>query len=202
LAQAGGVLTDDAGGQATVIATDIEATNGVIHAIDTVVLPYYLIDMVELLTMLNSEGEFAGQLDTLIAAASGDAAVLEILTDMSQNTLFAPTDDAFAALDVTAETVGEVDPNLVTAVLLYHVAEGRLMAADVLASAEITMLEGGSVMQADGILTDNVGGTSAIIATDGEALNGVIHVIDAVLAPIQLVEPPEPPDPNTVPRPW
>jgi len=205
LAQAGGVLTDDTGGQATVTATDIEAINGVIHAIDAVVLPFYLTDMVELLTMLNSDGEFAGQLDTLIAAASGNAAVLEVLTDMSQNTLFAPTDDAFAALDVTAETVGEVDPNLVTAVLLYHVADGRLMAADVLASAEIAMLEGGSVMQADGILTDNVGGTSAIIATDGEALNGVIHVIDAVLAPIQLVEPepePEPVDPTTIPQPW
>jgi transforming growth factor-beta-induced protein len=205
LAQAGGVLTDDTGAQATVTTADLEAINGVIHVIDALLLPYNLVDIVELITMLNSEGDLAGQLDVLVAGINADALVLETLTGMDQHTVFAPTDDAFAAIDVTVETVAELDPNLVTAVLLYHVAGGRLLADDVLASAEIVMLDGGSVMQADGILTDNVGGTAALIATDGEALNGVVHVIDAVLAPVPLVEPepePEPVDPNTVPRPW
>jgi uncharacterized surface protein with fasciclin (FAS1) repeats len=100
-----------------------------------------------------------------------------------QLTVFAPTDDAFAALDLTPETVGDLDQTFLTDVLLYHVTAGRLLAVDVLASDQIEMLAGGSLIQAGGVLTDNLGGKANIIVTDVEASNGVIHAIDAVVLP-------------------
>jgi uncharacterized surface protein with fasciclin (FAS1) repeats len=74
-------------------------------------------------------------------------------------------------------------PELVTQVLLYHVAHGRRYAADVLESDRIRTLQGGFLFQDSGILTDNRGRMSNIIATDIEADNGIIHVIDRVVLP-------------------
>jgi len=75
---------------------------------------------------------------------------------------------------------------VITDVLLYHIALGKLTAADVLAAENIAMVKGGVVKQADGVLTDNVGGQAKIIGQDIEASNGMIHVIDAVLLPAKL----------------
>jgi transforming growth factor-beta-induced protein len=73
---------------------------------------------------------------------------------------------------------------LLTKVLLYHVASGRLPAAGVLTSDRIRMLRGGHLSQSGGVLTDANGRTSTIIAPDAAfADNGVIHVIDRVVLP-------------------
>jgi uncharacterized surface protein with fasciclin (FAS1) repeats len=186
--QAGGVLTDNLGRQANIIATDVEASNGVIHAIDAVVLPEAPPEpgpnLLDLAIQLNSEGDFAGVFDTFIAAVlAADPSIADALAGDAQLTVFAPTDDAFAALEITPENVGDLDQVFLTDVLLYHVTAGRLLAADVLATDQIEMLKGGSLMQAGGVLTDNVGGKATIIVTDVEASNGVIHAIDAVVLP-------------------
>jgi uncharacterized surface protein with fasciclin (FAS1) repeats len=188
LMQEGGVLTDNVGRRANITATDVEASNGVIHAIDAVVLPKApptaQPNLLDLAVQLNSEGDFAGAFDTLIAAVlAADPAVAEALSGDDPLTVFAPTDDAFAALDLTPDNVGDLDRAFLTDVLLYHVTAGRLLAADVLALEQIEMLGGGNLMQAGGVLTDNLGGTATIIVTDVEASNGVIHAIDAVVLP-------------------
>lgn len=176
LAQADGMLTDNVGQQAAIIAADGEAANGVIHVIDTMVLPYEIRDVVEMMMVANSTGDLAGQLDELIAIVQANPALLSLLTDDDPFTIFAPTDDAVAALQV------EADDNL----FLYHLTPGSLLAADVLAASEILMLNGGVVSQADGILTDVAGQQVAILVTDIVATNGVIHVIDTVLVPTRL----------------
>ena len=188
LLQAGGVLTDSLGRQANIIATDVEASNGVIHVIDAVVLPKAPPEpqpnLLALAIQLNAEGDFAGTFDTLIAAVlAADPSIADALAGEDELTVFAPTDDAFAALELTPEIVGGLDQAFLTDVLLYHVTAGRLLAADVLAASQIEMLKGGSLMQAGGVLTDNLGGTATIIVTDVEASNGVIHAIDAVVLP-------------------
>jgi uncharacterized surface protein with fasciclin (FAS1) repeats len=188
LLQNGGVFTDNVGRQATIAATDVEASNGVIHVIDAVVLPKEppapQPNLLDLAVQLNTEGEFAGTFDTLIAAVlAADPSIADALSGDGPLTVFAPTDEAFAALDLTPDTVGGLDQAFLTDVLLYHVTSGKLLAADVLGLAQIEMLKGGFLLQAGGVLTDNVGGMATIIVTDVHASNGVIHVIDAVVLP-------------------
>lgn len=188
LLQKGGVLTDNLGRQATIIATDVEASNGVIHAIDAVVLPKAPPEakpnLLDLAVQLNSEGDFAGMFDTLVAAVlATDPVVVDALAGDDLLTVFAPTDAAFAAIELTPDNVGDLDQIFLTDVLLYHVTAGLLMAADVLGTEQIEMLAGGNLMQAGGVLTDNLGRTATIIITDVEASNGVIHAIDAVVLP-------------------
>ncbi len=176
LAQADGMLTDNVGQQAAIIAADGEAANGVIHVIDTMVLPYEIRNVVEMMITANSTGAVAGQLNELIAIVQNNPALLGLLTNDDAFTVFAPTDAAIAALAV------EADDNL----FLYHLTPGSLLAADVLAADQLVMLNGGVVMQADGILTDVAGQQVAIIVTDIIGTNGVIHVIDTVLVPTAL----------------
>lgn len=129
-------------------------------------------------------GAFPGQFDTLIAAVlAADPAVLARLTRKGQSTVFAPTDDAFAKLNLTPANIGTVDKVFLTDVLLYHVVTGRRDAGQVLASERLRTLQGGILRQAGGVLTDSLGRKSTIIVTDVGASNGVIHAINTVVLP-------------------
>jgi uncharacterized surface protein with fasciclin (FAS1) repeats len=143
--------------------------------------------IVDVAIAVNSEGPFAGAFDTLIAAVlAADPAVLATLDGNGQHTVFAPTDDAFAALGLDENNVGTAfGQDVLTEILLYHVANGRRYADDVLDSSRIRTLQRGFLLQDAGLLTDNLGGTANIIvdATDVEAANGIIHAIDAVVLP-------------------
>jgi uncharacterized surface protein with fasciclin (FAS1) repeats len=140
--------------------------------------------LVDVAIAVNSEGPFAGQFDTLIAAVlAADPAVLKTLSGNGQFTVFAPTDDAFAALGLDPSNIGTLDQAFLTDVLLYHVARGRRDSGQVLASDRIRMLKGGFLLQNGGVLTDNLGRTANIIVTDVPAANGIIHAIDAVVLP-------------------
>ncbi len=128
-----------------------------------------------------------GEFSILIAALkAADPSIIKALDSKGQYTVFAPTDAAFVSLlnelDVTA---GEVLGNkaLLNTVLTYHVARGERMAEDVLDSSRIRTLNRGFVCQMGGVLTDANGRTANIIATDIDASNGVIHVIDRVILP-------------------
>jgi uncharacterized surface protein with fasciclin (FAS1) repeats len=143
--------------------------------------------IVDVAIAVNSDGPFAGAFDTLIAAVlAADPAVLETLTGNGQFTVFAPTDDAFAAafaeLSVTPNEV-LANKQFLTDVLLYHVAHGRRYAEDVLASERIRTLNKSFLLQDGGTLTDNLGREANIIVTDVEAANGIIHAINAVVLP-------------------
>jgi uncharacterized surface protein with fasciclin (FAS1) repeats len=140
--------------------------------------------LVDVAIAVNTEGPFAGQFDTLIAAVlAADPAVLKTLSGNGQFTVFAPTDDAFAALGLNPDNIATLDQAFLTDVLLYHVARGRRDSGQVLASDRIRMLKGGFLLQNGGVLTDNLGRTANIIVTDVPAANGIIHAIDAVVLP-------------------
>jgi len=152
--------------------------------------------LVDVALEVNSEGSpFAGSFDTLIALLTEDvpgrAEILSTLSGRGQFTVFAPTDDAFENLADTALTLGycslgDLDPAVINAVLLYHVAHGRRYAADVLDSDQIRMISGGFLKQDSAVLTDNLGRTSNLIpgALNVEADNGIIHAMDAVVLPL------------------
>jgi len=188
--EGGKVILND---NVNVVITDIEASNGTIHVIDKVLLPNTEEAMSE-----EAMGEKFDIVDTAVAdgrfttlvAAVQAAELVDTLKSEGPFTVFAPTDEAFAALPA-----GTLDSLLLpenkgqlTDILLYHVVVGKVMAADVVGldgkSAE-TALAGKSIsIKIDGdkvILNDSVN----VIITDIETSNGVIHVIDAVLLPPQ-----------------
>lgn len=130
---------------------------------------------------------YEGLFDTLIAAVlAADPIVLETLTGNGKLTVFAPTDDAFAALGLTPANIGALDTGFLTQVLVYHVARGERTAADVVPAERIRMLGGGFLYKEAGstTLVDNLGREANIIVTDVKAANGVIHAIDAVVLPV------------------
>jgi uncharacterized surface protein with fasciclin (FAS1) repeats len=141
--------------------------------------------IVDVAIAVNSEGDFAGAFDTLIAALlAADPGVIAVLDGNGQHTVFAPTDDAFAALGLDADNIGDaLDQETLTEILLYHVVKGRRYAEDVVGSDQLRTLLREFVDQDGGVLTDNLDRDSAIIVVDVEAANGVIHAIDSVLLP-------------------
>jgi transforming growth factor-beta-induced protein len=159
---------------ARIIQTDVFASNGVIHVIDAVLLPEPVLD-------IPGTAETAGVFTTLLAAVEA-AGLLGTLRGAGPFTVLAPTDEAFAALpDGTLEAL-LADPETLADVLLYHVIVGDVRAAQVLTLTEATMANGGtvSISVENGEVRVN---DSNVVATDIEATNGVIHVIDAVLIP-------------------
>lgn len=118
---------------------------------------------------------------TLVAAVTA-AGLVETLSGEGPFTVFAPTDDAFAALPagvLDALLLPENKDTLVK-ILTYHVVSGKVMAADVMAG-DVATVEGQTVKLAtEGGVTVN---GANVVTADVEASNGVIHVIDAVILP-------------------
>jgi transforming growth factor-beta-induced protein len=168
-----------------VVITDIEAANGVIHVIDAVLIPSAegeaMEDGMEMEQTIVDIAVADGRFETLVAALTA-ADLAGTLQGEGPFTVFAPTDDAFAALpEGTVEALLEDIPAL-TDVLLYHVVPGNVMAADVVALDAANTVQGQAVaitVDGDSVMVND----SQVVITDIEAANGVIHVIDAVLIP-------------------
>src|ERR671912_1110449 len=125
-----------------------------------------------------------------LAAALEAAGLVETLKGAGPYTVFAPTDAAFEKLPAgTVDTLLKDPKGDLTQILTYHVVEGEVLAADVvkLDGQKVATVQGGELtVNVDGdavSLTDAAGGTVNVTATDVDASNGVIHVIDGVLMP-------------------
>jgi len=150
-------------------STDILTTNGVIHIIDEVLLPPSG-DIVETAV--------AAGFNTLAAALTA-ASLVDALEAEGPFTVFAPTDDAFAALPEGALAKLLDDVDALTDVLLYHVVPSQIFSGDLTDGASAQTLQGQSISVdlSSGVSIDDASVTSADII----AKNGVIHVIDEVL---------------------
>ncbi len=131
----------------------------------------------------------AGDFATLATALEA-AGLVDTLKGDGPFTVFAPTDEAFAALpDGTVDTLLEDPSGQLTDILTYHVVPGEVMAADVVGmdAQSVETVQGASLtINVDGdqvSLTDAAGNTVNVVKTDVDASNGVIHVIDGVLMP-------------------
>ncbi|MBX3323344.1 MAG: fasciclin domain-containing protein [Phycisphaeraceae bacterium] len=166
-----GVMIDGA----KVTATDIKASNGIIHVIDSVILP----ESKNIVEVAAASGSFS----TLLAAAKA-AGLADLLGSEGPFTILAPTDEAFEKLG--AATISNLlkpeNREKLAAVLKFHVVPGRIFARDALVAGAANSAQGGSLVFSvrEGRLVVN--GIS-ILATDIDASNGVIHVIDSVLLP-------------------
>jgi len=161
--------------QATVVTADIHCSNGVIHVIDAVILPSA--------DTIPATADKAGTFKTLLAAAKA-AGLVEVLAGDKPLTVFAPTDEAFAKLPAgTVESLLKPEnKEKLAAILKYHVVPGRVFSNEVLSKSDLKSVQGGMLTaeMKNGVAT--IAGAN-LIATDIDAANGVIHVIDAVMLP-------------------
>ena len=123
----------------------------------------------------------AGSFNTLIAALEA-AELVDVLRSDGPFTVFAPTDDAFAAIPEADLQALLADKEALTAVLTYHVVPGKVMASDVVELSNAKTVQGQDVHIAVDMGTVKVD-NATVTATDIQASNGVIHVIDAVILP-------------------
>ena len=166
--------------QAMVTGVDIDTSNGVIHVIDSVIVPpsinvaKYMAD--DIVDIAIADGRFT----TLVAAVQA-AGLVDTLKSDGPFTVFAPTDDAFAKLPAGTVAALLRDIPTLTDILLYHVVAGEVRAADVVELSSATTVQGQPVVvSTDGGVFIN---DAQVIITDIEASNGVIHVIDTVILP-------------------
>jgi uncharacterized surface protein with fasciclin (FAS1) repeats len=168
---------------AKVVVADIQASNGVIHVIDTVLIPpkeptppapegNTIVDIAV------ANGNF-----TCLVKALTAAGLVDTLNGPGPFTVFAPTDAAFAKLDpCVLEQLLKCDTEALTQILLYHVASGEVMSSDLSNCQQIQTLQGGEVtvtIQCDTVCIND----ATVVIADIQASNGVIHVIDTVLIP-------------------
>ena len=159
-------------GDASVTLADVPASNGVIHVIDTVLMP-----PMDITEIAQSTG-----IHNALVAAIVQADLLSTLQGNGPFTVFAPTDQAFtdAQIDLNALDTPE-GKDALTNILLYHVVDGEVpssavtdcLSTDAVNSDPLSFSVGDNVMVNDAIVT----------AADVTASNGVIHVIDKVLTP-------------------
>lgn len=160
---------------AKIVATDVQTSNGVIHVIDTVLLPSS--------KNIPATATAAGKFNTLLAAAKA-AGLVDALSGDGPLTVFAPTDDAFAKLPKgTVENLLKAENrDKLQAILKFHVVPGRVFARDAVKAGKAKTLQGQKLeisVAANGVSVNG----SRVVAADIEASNGVIHVIDAVMLP-------------------
>jgi uncharacterized surface protein with fasciclin (FAS1) repeats len=177
LSFSGGVtITDTVLRASRVVTADVPASNGVIHAIDTVLVPPGVLNVVQ---MAQSNPVFSQ-----LVAAVGSAGLAGTLSNPAATlTVFAPVDDAFTAI---ASTVAGLTGPQLTTVLTYHVLNTQVLAANIPFGAPVATLANQNITINAGTpptITDTTTTPATIVATDVRASNGVIHVIGKVLLP-------------------
>lgn len=189
--RAPGVVTvvDATGATATVVQADVEIENGVVHVIDRVLIP-----SIELPSPTLVEAATETGLTTLLEAVTAVDGLANELLAAGAITVFAPTNEAFAAalevfgaenLDELVLKIGGVE-NL-ERVLGFHVVPAVAFSSDLEASNTFTTLAGQDIIvEVSGgevTVTDQLGRTARVVAVDVEIANGVVHVIDGLMLP-------------------
>ena len=175
-----GVMVNDA----NVILADVNTSNGVIHVIDKVLSP------TDSPNNIPRTAECTGIHNSLVAAVV-QAELLETLQGEGPFTLFAPTDEAFAAAGIDLAALDTVEGKAaLTDILLYHVVSGEVASSAVTECMTATAVNGQTLAftVGNGVMVND----ATVILADVGTSNGVIHVIDKVLSPTD--------SPNNIPR--
>ncbi len=194
----GGVFIGDATDvEAEVTTANVETTNGVVHIINKVLLPQPILDELADIILIPITDLALGNenLESLVAAltaANGDLPT--VLRGDGPFTVLAPSDDAFTAFLDGAE-LGDIPVDILTNVLLNHVIEGALMSTDLegLGSGYTNTLATGAGDQNMSIFFNTADGVefnavSSVETPNVKALNGVIHIVDAVIGLPNIVD--------------
>jgi uncharacterized surface protein with fasciclin (FAS1) repeats len=182
-------ITDASGRSSNIVATNVQATNGVVHVIDKVILPKS--DTPPPATAGDIVGVAASNPDfSVLVEAVKAAGLVDTLKSAGPLTVFAPTNAAFSALLTELKLTKEAllaDKALLTSVLTYHVLSSKVLASQLSNGLAVATAQGQpikfSITGGKASITDASGRSSNIVATDVMASNGVIHAIDKVILP-------------------
>ncbi|MCO5357527.1 fasciclin domain-containing protein [Acidovorax kalamii] len=171
-------ITDGRNRMSTITSTDVQASNGVVHLVDKVLLPADK----DIVATASALPDFSILVEAVVAAG-----LVTTLQSTGPFTAFAPTNAAFAAL-LTELGVSKAEllanTALLTKVLTYHVVPARVLKAEVPANTAITTVQGQTfTINSSLVITDQNMRTSNITAADVFTSNGVIHVVDKVILP-------------------
>jgi transforming growth factor-beta-induced protein len=157
-----------------VIVADVMASNGVIHAIDKVILPANVVSHA-----INNP-DFS-----ILVQAVVKAGLVDALSAAGPFTIFAPTNEAFNTLFAVLGVSGisDLTAEQLTPILLYHVVPGNILASQVTTGNVPTLKEGSTISVVANNMGVKLNNNSNVIATDVQGTNGVIHAIDAVILP-------------------
>jgi transforming growth factor-beta-induced protein len=176
LATTGGVtLTDAALTTARVTTADVPATNGVVHVVDKVLVPPGVLNLVQMAQV--------NPLFSTLVGAVVSANLQGTLAGPGPFTVFAPTNDAFAAI---ATTVAGLSTAQLTSVLTYHVLPSQVLASGIPFGTPVATVQGQTISFTAGTpptIADSTTTATPIVATNVRASNGVIHVVGRVLLP-------------------
>ena len=176
----GGVMVNDA----NVSLPDVVTSNGVIHVIDKVLMP------TDTPNDIPRTAQCTGQHNSLVSSVI-QAELLETLQGDGPFTVFAPTDQAFTNAGIDLASLDNPEGKAALAdILLYHVLDGEVPAANVTDCLSATTINGNplSFTVGDSVMVNG----ATVTATDVPTSNGIIHVIDKVLLPTAT--------PNDIPR--
>ena len=176
----GGVMVNDA----NVSLADVATSNGVIHVIDKVLMP------TDTPNDIPRTAQCTGQHNSLVSSVI-QAELLETLQGDGPFTVFAPTDQAFTDAGIDLASLDNPEGKAALAdILLYHVLDGEVPAANVTDCLSATAINGNplSFTVGDTVMVNG----ATVTATDVPTSNGIIHVIDKVLLPTAT--------PNDIPR--
>ncbi len=163
---------------ANVVTADVEASNGIVHVVDAVLVPSLEASIVNTVV---EPAYFSKDFSVLTAAVVKAGLVGTLIDKDASFTVFAPTDAAFEAAGITS--LDGLDADALTPILLYHVLGAEVTAANLPATGSAVTTLGGDFYLS---INDNgvyINATSEVVATDIAADNGVVHVIDRTLIP-------------------
>lgn len=207
------VIGDASDTNANITGTDIMASNGVAHTIDKVLLPQSAIDFVIQISQKNIVGlaQSVDDLSLLVdALIQADAGLVDVLSGDGPFTVFAPTNAAFSdLLDALGDDFNSLadfdtaeEKGLLAKVLTFHVVAGAKVASgDLVQNQEIPTVQGEALVaqvNPEVRIFDKTGEASNVIGADNEASNGIVHIIDKVLLPREVLDALAPPTPTIV----
>lgn len=172
---------------ARVVQADGQANNGVVYAIDRVLIPPVFGNIaatIQSIPLLLPTASFK-----LLQAAVTKAGIGSSLTGTTPLTVFAPTDAAFRAVGYDSTTIANASVPALTSLLTYHVLNGRTYTPLITAGSSLSTLQGGTITAGTSTMALTVTGKgngttpSTIIGPDVTATNGVVHIIDRLLLP-------------------
>jgi len=182
-----------------IIAKDGISCNGIVHAIDQVMLPGEDLPATDAPTLAPTNATECESLDQIICslpefetlcALLGDAELLDDIGGDEVFTIFAPVNSAFESLPEELANTVTSDPELLAKVLLSHAVSGEIFSVDLECGAEVFMVSGEettTVCIEGQIFQSGAGNTFSslpkIVASDGVSCNGVIHAVDQIILP-------------------
>lgn len=187
----GGVFIQDATDvDAQVTTADVEASNGVVHIIDKVLLPQAILDeLADIILMPITDLAIGNEnLENLVAAlVAADGDLPTVLRGDGPFTVLAPTDEAFETF-LDGAALADVPVDVLTNVLLNHVISGEITSTDLtgLGSGYTSTMATGAGDQMVSLFFDTsdgvtFNGVSSVVTPDVKAINGIVHVVDAVI---------------------